>query len=124
LITCPEDIFIEFDEAQFDVLLTQLCDNSLYAIKARDVTSELTISVVQTDDKNIELSVSDNGKGIAADVGDKVFFPFYSTKKTGEGLGLGLSIVKQIVMNHDGHIYYSSEPEKGTKFVCVLPVVV
>ena len=120
---CPEETTIEFDENQFETMLSQLCKNSLFAMDAKGVEPDLKVRVTQTSDTHIQLSVSDNGQGMASDVGDKVWFPFYSTKKAAEGLGLGLSVVKQIVMNHDGHIHYTSTVEGGSTFVCDLPVV-
>lgn len=120
---CPEKLFVNFDETQFETLIMQLCRNSLQAIKTRGVASELSIKIMQINDTNIELSVSDNGLGIAPNIGERVYYPFYSTKKATEGLGLGLSVVKQIVMNHNGQIYYTSQENSGTTFTCNLPVV-
>lgn len=121
---CPENVFIEFDEVQFETLLTQLCKNALQAAWAKDIEPDIKIQLNQISESRLEISVSDNGKGIAAEVGDQVYVPFYSTKKAAEGLGLGLSIAKQIVMNHNGHIFYESDPETGTVFTCSLPVIV
>lgn len=121
--SCPEGVFIEFDEMQFEALLTQLCKNALHAIKTKGAEPKLHIDIAQTNDTDITLTVTDNGKGIASDIGDRVYEPFYSTKKATEGLGLGLSIVRQIVMNHDGHIRYTSDVDSGSTFTCQLPVV-
>lgn len=122
--TCPEEVSIEFDETQFETLLTQLCKNAIQAIKAKGTEPELFVDVSLINNSDIQLAVKDNGKGIAADIGDRVYDPFYSTKKATEGLGLGLSIARQIVMNHDGHIHYSSDVDTGSTFTCQLPVVV
>ncbi len=68
------------------------------------------------------LEISDSGYGMKHDVLDRIFEPFYTTKKIGEGTGLGLAIVFGIVKSHGGHIACRSEPEKGTCFEIYFPV--
>jgi two-component system NtrC family sensor kinase len=70
----------------------------------------------------IRIQIADNGSGIAKDVIDKVFDPFYSTKPVGEGTGLGLSICHRIVSDHDGTIDVESRPGSGATFIIRLPV--
>lgn len=67
------------------------------------------------------ISISDTGCGIPTEIGDRIFDAFYSTKKIGEGSGLGLDIVKNIVLKHSGRIYYNSEVGVGTTFHVELP---
>ena len=119
---CPQNLLIDFDEMQFEAMLTQLLKNALHAVKDKP-DPVVKVHCEQRSDGQLEIQVIDNGIGIAPDVGDKVYFPFYRTKKATEGLGLGLSIAKQIVMNHDGHIHYYSQQGVGSTFTCVLPVV-
>jgi len=69
------------------------------------------------------ISVSDTGKGIDRRDLEKIFEPFYSTKKVGEGPGLGLSIVYGIIKQHKGSILVSSEVGKGTTFTLYLPLI-
>lgn len=69
------------------------------------------------------LTVSDTGCGIEPRVMEKVFEPYFTTKKKGKGTGLGLSVVYGIVKEHGGEIRVSSEPEQGTAFDVYLPVV-
>lgn len=69
----------------------------------------------------IEISVRDDGPGIAADILPRIFDPFFTTKDVGKGMGLGLFIVHQIVEEHDGAIDVSSQPDQGTVFRIRLP---
>ncbi len=69
----------------------------------------------------IEVAVEDNGPGIPPDVLPRIFEPFFTTKAKGEGTGLGLGIVKQIIDKHGGHIEVSSLPGR-TRFTVRLPI--
>ena len=70
----------------------------------------------------VEIRVRDNGIGIPADIRDKLFQPFFTTKPTGEGTGLGLSITYDIVTKqHGGTITVDSEIDAFTEFVVTLP---
>ena len=69
----------------------------------------------------VELSVADSGTGIAADVLDRIFEPFVSTKEVGQGSGMGLAMVHGIVHDHGGHVLLETLPGEGTVFRVVLP---
>jgi signal transduction histidine kinase len=69
----------------------------------------------------IEIEVSDNGRGIEAAVLPRIFDPFFTTKEVGQGLGLGLFIVFEIVEEHGGSIAVKSTPGQGTTFLIRLP---
>ena len=62
--------------------------------------------------EGVQIKVKDNGMGIQEEILDTIFVPFYSTKKTGSGIGLSLS--KQIMMLHNGRIQVQSQEGKGT----------
>src|SRR5947207_494387 len=70
----------------------------------------------------VTISISDTGKGIAAENLKKVFDPFFTTKPIGEGTGLGLSITHGIIVQHQGTIGIESAVDKGTTFVITLPI--
>jgi len=70
----------------------------------------------------VEIRIRDNGAGIPADIREKIFTPFFTTKPTGEGTGLGLSISHDIVVKqHGGTIEVATEPGAFTEFIVTLP---
>ena len=79
--------------------------------------------VVQTKKMNnkVEISVSDNGTGIPQNVVDQIFQPFFTTKPTGEGTGLGLSLAYDIIKAHGGEIKLKTKEGEGTEFTIELP---
>ena len=71
--------------------------------------------------KDVALSVTDNGVGFAADVKERAFEPFYTTKPVGKGTGLGLHVSRQIAQKHGGRIEMNSRPGEGATLTLVLP---
>jgi signal transduction histidine kinase len=70
----------------------------------------------------LRIAITDNGKGIPAEIMPKIFDPGFTTKKAGLGTGLGLSICYRIIQDHGGRIDVVSEPGRGTTFTVVLPI--
>ena len=70
----------------------------------------------------VELSVKDNGNGIPRKVLDKIFQPFFTTKPTGQGTGLGLSLSYDIVKAHGGELKAETKEGEGSTFIIHLPV--
>ena len=68
-----------------------------------------------------EIKVKDNGKGISREIVDKIFQPFFTTKPTGQGTGLGLSLAYDIVKAHQGELRVESEEGEGATFTITLP---
>jgi ligand-binding sensor domain-containing protein/signal transduction histidine kinase len=73
-------------------------------------------------DNHIEIIVKDNGNGVPEELKDKIFQPFFTTKPTGEGTGLGLSLSYEIVKAHNGELKLKTKPGEGSEFVVVLPI--
>jgi signal transduction histidine kinase len=83
-----------------------------------------TVSVATTQTGNhVRISVTDNGNGIAQQVVDKIFHPFFTTKPTGQGTGLGLSLSYDIIKAHGGEITVQTKQGSGSEFVILLPAV-
>jgi signal transduction histidine kinase len=70
---------------------------------------------------SVEIRISDNGPGIPSHILDKIFQPFFTTKPTGQGTGLGLSLSYDIVKAHGGEIKVESLAGSGTTFIIALP---
>jgi len=116
-IDVPEDIDIHGYSEEIGQVWTNLIVN---ACQAMNFTGTLVIkaSVKQT---IAHITISDTGCGIPDEIGERIFDAFYSTKKIGEGSGLGLDIVKNIVLKHNGKIYFESKVGVGTTFHVELP---
>jgi len=98
-------------------VFTNLIDNAIDAMEANGGT--LTITTERIDDF-VEIRISDTGSGISPEIMDKMFDPFFSTKK--QGTGLGLSMVKGAIAAHGGLIHAESNPGQGTKVITCLPL--
>ena len=107
-----KEILFNFDKNQIQRIIGNLVKNALQSVPD-DRKPEILVSVRQTGDK-IYISVTDNGSGIAPEHQSRIFEPKFTTKNS--GMGLGLAIVKKIVENHNGKIYFNSDPENGTTF--------
>lgn len=92
--------------------------NSIEAID--DVPGEIKIATL-FDNGKFYIEIKDSGAGIPEEYLDKIFEPFFSTKKARHGTGLGLSLAKRIIQAHDGQILVESAPSQGTRFMIILP---
>ena len=106
-------------------LIQQCLMNLIFnAMESMPGGGQITISGGPDEDSGkIWLAVSDTGNGIAPEDLPQIFEPFFSTKKAGKGVGLGLSMVYGIVRKHCGTIEVRSEPGQGTEFKLTLPAV-
>jgi signal transduction histidine kinase len=108
------------------VLLQQAFMNLLYnSAQAVDGDGEIHVSCtgVYGMGRQVEITVSDNGKGIPREDIHRIFEPFFTTKSAEKGTGIGLSLVYWIVQDHKGRIEVESEEGKGTTFTVQLPAI-
>ena len=108
-------------------MLLNLYNNAFYAVneksKQQNENYEPTVSVSTKKMNNkVEIRVRDNGNGIPQKVIDKIFQPFFTTKPTGQGTGLGLSLSYDIITAHGGEIKVNTLDGEFTEFVVQLPV--
>lgn len=108
----PEDIIIVADYAQVEQILINLIKNAIEALSSKK-NGTIHLKAFYADGGTL-IQVEDNGIGISDDIIEDIFVPFYTTKENGSGIGLSLS--KQIMQNHDGTISVNSAPNKGAKF--------
>ena len=107
-------------------VILNLVNNAFYSINekrqrsAPDFEGLVTVSTKNLRDR-IEISIQDNGTGIPQSVLDKIFQPFFTTKPTGQGTGLGLSLSYDIVKAHGGELNVNTTEGKGSEFVVYLP---
>jgi signal transduction histidine kinase len=110
-------------------VLLNLINNAFYAVsEKKKITTDkyepaVVISAKKRDDK-LEIRVTDNGNGIPDSIKEKIFQPFFTTKPTGQGTGLGLSLSYDIVKAHGGEIKVNTREAEFTEFVVHLPISV
>lgn len=108
---------------QITQVLVNLLVNAEQAIDTRGfITVTTRLNQSNKSQHYVEISIADTGAGIAPELQDKIFDPFYTTKPIDQGNGLGLSISYNIASGHNGHIAVSSELEQGAEFTLSLPV--
>ena len=109
-------------------VLLNLINNAFYAVdkkakSGREGYRPLVTVSTKKHQKSMEISIQDNGPGIPDDIKDKIFQPFFTTKPTGDGTGLGLSLSYDIITKgHDGQLAVETEEGKGTEFIIMLPI--
>ena len=109
-------------------VVLNLITNAFYAVTERkkqegeDFEPRVSVSTKKEGGK-VLISVKDNGNGIPNHIKEKIFQPFFTTKPTGQGTGLGLSMSYDIVTKgHQGEIKVISKESEGTEFIVVLPI--
>ena len=109
-------------------VILNLITNALYVVDEKKKLGlenyEPTISVsTKKNNGKVEIKVADNGSGIPQKVLDKIFQPFFTTKPTGQGTGLGLSLSYDIVKAHGGELKVETKEGEGSEFIILLPVI-
>ncbi len=119
---------VECYAGQLNQVFMNLISNAIDALEEAaenqpDASLEISIRTEVTEFDRVRVRITDTGSGITAQVKERMFEQFFTTKKIGKGTGLGLSIVyKILVENHGGILRCESEPGKGTEFIIELPV--
>jgi signal transduction histidine kinase len=109
-------------------VLLNLFTNAFYAVSKKKTQQQgegyeptVSVSTKKVDDK-IYISVKDNGNGIPQNVVDKIFQPFFTTKPTGQGTGLGLSLSYDIIKAHGGELKVQTKEGEHAEFIIDLPI--
>ena len=108
-------------------VILNLINNAFYAVKEKNSQLENgnvpTISVsTKKSGNNVLICIKDNGNGIPKQIREKIFQPFFTTKPTGQGTGLGLSLSYDIVKAHGGEINVETKEGDGSEFIIQLPI--
>jgi len=120
------------DYTQIHQVAINLLTNAYHAMEKKGGKLKVTLKEVdlRVDDLKgmppgtyVRLTVSDTGIGMDQSTIDRIFDPYFTTKKEGKGTGLGLAVVHGIIKSHGGHISVYSEPGKGSEFHVYLPVI-
>lgn len=107
---------ILIDKNQMEQVIINLITNSIYALKKRS-EKKLFLSSY-TENNRFFIIISDNGKGIDPEIQDKIFLPFFTTRKDGAGIGLTLS--KNIIEAHGGYLSYQTDEDKTSFVICLI----
>ncbi|MBF0506801.1 MAG: HAMP domain-containing histidine kinase [Nitrospirae bacterium] len=143
-VSVPDDIVIFADKQRIQQVFLNLIKNAIEAISGEGIVyvRALRRSAIEkaeeeepeiynylkyhgkctVEEDTVDIEISDTGSGIDADILTKVFDPFFTTKDVGKGSGLGLSIVHEIILEHDGCIAVDSRVGSGTTFLIRLPI--
>ena len=114
IILKDPDLLLEADTNLVEQVLINLVVNAIEAVKDQ-TEPRIILSSYLTNNKKTVIKVADNGPGMTEEIIDKIFIPFFSTKK--HGSGIGLSLCKQIMMLHRGNIHVQSQEGEGTAFL-------
>ena len=117
---CDEICMVHGDRNLLEQVIRNLEINAAHAMKEGQT---LVVRSRTNGDGRCEMDIIDTGSGIPQEIQEKIFEPFYTTKAEGQGTGLGLPIVKDIIEKHKGRIRIESEQGKGTKVTISLPLV-
>jgi len=120
-VALPEDLpLVLIDPMQMKRVLINLIDNALEALSDQTGKALAISGDLARDGTMVRLTLEDTGRGITPEDRERLFTPYFSTRK--DGTGLGLSIVSRIIADHGGYIGAEPNPPRGTRFVIELPV--
>jgi len=108
------ELTVQADPNLVEQVLINLLVNAMEAVKDK-TNARIVLSAFASHGNKVMLKIADNGAGMSAEILDKIFIPFFSTKKSGSGIGL--SLCKQIMMLHKGNIQVQSMEGEGSAFI-------
>ena len=111
---------IEVVAQEIGRVLLNLINNAFHAVK--NVKNPVVVVSTKSENSRLIVTVMDNGPGIPAEIKDKIFQPFFTTKPSGQGTGLGLSLSYDIIKSYAGDIKVESKKAGGSAFVFELPL--
>jgi len=114
----PQELTVTADSELIEQVLINLFKNAIDAMN-KNIKGQILLSAEKDQRGRVILSLTDNGQGIDPEAREKIFIPFFTTKKTGSGIGLSLS--RQIMRQHRGNITVTSVPNKETTFKLIFP---
>lgn len=114
IILMDTDLALDIDASLIEQVLINLLVNGIEAVKEK-TNAKVMLSAFLASSHKTMIKVADNGIGMTDEVMDKIFIPFFTTKKNGSGIGL--SLCKQIMMLHKGNIQVQSKEGEGTAFI-------
>lgn len=117
IILKDPELQLSADINLIEQVLINLLLNAIEAVKDNKGAKKIVLTGSQNNQRRTVIKVIDNGPGIEPEVLDKIFIPFFTTKKSGSGIGL--SLCKQIMMLHKGNIQVQSKEQEGTAFTLV-----
>ena len=109
-------------------MLLNLINNAFYAVnekaklRAMSYEPSVVVSTKKLNSSSIKIVVRDNGNGVPQNIVDKIFQPFFTTKPTGQGTGLGLSLSYDIIKAHGGEIKVNTKEGEGSEFIVQIPI--
>ena len=109
----PPDLMVTADPDLIDQVMINIILNAMDAVKGKD-NAEISILTTVNNNNRVVIDIKDNGVGIKPDILDKIFMPFFTSKKHGSGIGLSLS--RQIMHLHKGSVSVKSQPGEGSVF--------
>jgi signal transduction histidine kinase len=112
-VITPDNLMLTADPDLVDQVMINLILNAMDAVK-HNSNAQITARALTNSSGRVIIELIDNGSGIKPDIIDKIFMPFFTSKKDGSGIGLSLS--RQIMHLHKGSITVKSLPEEGTTF--------
>lgn len=104
---------------ELNQVFMHLLNNAIDAVV--DVKAPIIRIITELRGNQIAIVISDNGKGISPEIKSKILNSFFTTKPVGQGTGLGLSISHQIITQHKGQLFFTSQSWLGTEFTILLP---